>query len=411
MQLSQIFKSLRHKEFAKLYAAQTISLLGDAFTWVGVALLAFEFGGDNSAVILSTALTLRVTAFILFAPYAGVLADKMNRKKILLITDFARMGLVVLLGLVSAQWQLYVLIFLLNVFNAFFTPAFKASIPQMFKRKEDFAPAITLSNATYQLLAIMGPGIAGIAAAVIGARQIFFLDSLTFLLSALFVLAISRQMFGLKKVEKVEAVTTKWQEVFKGTKILFSDSVIRFALFIELAVAIVGANVLVNTVGYVKGILGQGNKEYGWVMSALGIGAAIGAFGSALIDTTPTRKRSLIIGAFAICFAVLPANHVPFLFVIGLWAIAGFGQNLAEMPSQMLIAERIPMEQQGRVYGAHFAWSHLWWAIGYPIAGFLGSRFKDQSFLVAGLMGLSVLSLVLITHLISKKKENISVTS
>ena len=411
MQLSQIFKSLRHKEFAKLYAAQTISLLGDAFTWVGVALLAFEFGGDNSAVILSTALTLRVTAFILFAPYAGVLADKMNRKKILLITDFARMGLVVLLGLVSAQWQLYVLIFLLNVFNAFFTPAFKASIPQMFKRKEDFAPAITLSNATYQLLAIMGPGIAGIAAAVIGARQIFFLDSLTFLLSALFVLAISRQMFGLKKVEKVEAVTTKWQEVFKGTKILFSDSVIRFALFIELAVAIVGANVLVNTVGYVKGILGQGNKEYGWVMSALGIGAAIGAFGSALIDTTPTRKRSLIIGAFAICFAVLPANHVPFLFVIGLWAIAGFGQNLAEMPSQMLIAERIPMEQQGRVYGAHFAWSHLWWAIGYPIAGFLGSRFKDQSFLVAGLMGVSVLSLVLITHLISKKKENISVTS
>jgi MFS transporter, NRE family, putaive nickel resistance protein len=405
LRIAQIFKSLRQKEFAKLYAAQTISLLGDAFTWVGIALLAFEFGGEDSAVILSTALTLRVTAFIIFAPYAGVLADKINRRKILLITDFSRMILVAVLALVSQKWQLFGLIFLLNMFNAFFTPAFKASIPQIVKTKEDFAPAITLSNASYQLLAIMGPGLAGVAAAWLGAREIFFADSATFLLSALFVLAISRQMFRVAEAKKTEPVITKWQEVFKGTKLLFGDAIIRFALFIELAVAIVGANVLVNTVGYVKGTLEQSNKEYGWVMSALGIGAVIGAFGSALIDKSPSRKRPLIIGAFIICLAVIPANHVPLLLLIGLWALAGFGQNLAEMPSQMLIAERIPLEQQGRVYGAHFAWSHLWWAIGYPIAGFLGSQFKDQSFLIAGGLGSGVLILVLITHLISKNKK------
>jgi MFS transporter, NRE family, putaive nickel resistance protein len=293
----------------------------------------------------------------------------------------------------------------LNVFNAFFTPAFKASIPQIVKTKEDFAPAITLSNATYQLLAIMGPGLAGVAAAWLGTRDIFFADAFTFLLSALFVLAVSRQMFMVIEVQKVEPVISKWQEVFTGTKLLFSDVIIRFALFIELAVAIVGANVLVNTVGYVKGTLEQGNKEYGWVMSALGIGAVVGAFGSALIDRSPSRKRSLIIGAFIICLAVVPANQVSLFPLIGLWALAGLGQNLAEMPSQMLIAERIPLEQQGRVYGAHFAWSHLWWAIGYPVAGFLGSYFKDQSFLVAGGLGLGVLILVLITHLISKNKK------
>jgi NRE family putative nickel resistance protein-like MFS transporter len=56
-------------------------LLGDAFTWVGIALLAFQFGGNHSAAILSTALTLRVTAFMLFGPYAGVLADRIDRKK------------------------------------------------------------------------------------------------------------------------------------------------------------------------------------------------------------------------------------------------------------------------------------------------------------------------------------------
>ena len=65
------FFALKEKIFLKLYLSQTISLLGDAFTWVGIALLAFQFGGEQSALILSTALTLRVTAFIIFGPYAG----------------------------------------------------------------------------------------------------------------------------------------------------------------------------------------------------------------------------------------------------------------------------------------------------------------------------------------------------
>ena len=75
------FKALQHKTFAKLYLAQTISLLGDAFSWVGLALLAYQIDKENSPVILATALTLRVTAFIIFSPFAGVLADKVERKK------------------------------------------------------------------------------------------------------------------------------------------------------------------------------------------------------------------------------------------------------------------------------------------------------------------------------------------
>lgn len=81
--LSEPFQALRNKTFAKLYFAQTVSLLGDAFTWVGLALLAYQFDRERSAVILASALTLRVTAFILFSPFASVLADKVDRKKIL----------------------------------------------------------------------------------------------------------------------------------------------------------------------------------------------------------------------------------------------------------------------------------------------------------------------------------------
>ncbi len=63
-----LFGSLRNPIFARLYAAQTTNLLGDALTWVGLALLAFELAGDNSAVVLAFALTLRITAFVLLSP-------------------------------------------------------------------------------------------------------------------------------------------------------------------------------------------------------------------------------------------------------------------------------------------------------------------------------------------------------
>lgn len=155
--LQQLLKPLANKAFARLYFSQTISLLGDAFTWVGLALLAFSLGGDNAATILATSLTLRVTAFVIFSPYAGVLADRIDRKKILYVTHLIRMVIVGLFSIVTEVWQIYIFIFLLNIFNGFFTPTYKAVIPQLINNKEDYAQAISLSSGTYQLLGVMEP--------------------------------------------------------------------------------------------------------------------------------------------------------------------------------------------------------------------------------------------------------------
>src|SRR5215210_4254822 len=137
--MSHPLRALSDTLFRNLYLSQTISLLGDAFTWVGIALLAYQFGGEHSAAILSTALTLRVTAFIIFGPYAGVLADRIDRKKIMYVTHFVRMALVGCLPFVSEAGQIYALIFFLNIFNAFFTPAYKAAIPQSIKDEDNYS--------------------------------------------------------------------------------------------------------------------------------------------------------------------------------------------------------------------------------------------------------------------------------
>lgn len=93
-QFQEPFQALKNRIFATLYFAESISLLGDAFTWIGLALLSYQFGREKSAIILATALTFRVTAFIIFSPFAGVLADRVSRKTILYTTHFIRMATV-----------------------------------------------------------------------------------------------------------------------------------------------------------------------------------------------------------------------------------------------------------------------------------------------------------------------------
>ncbi|OJW81816.1 MAG: MFS transporter [Bacteroidetes bacterium 46-16] len=402
-ELSEPFHALRNKLFAKLYLAQTISLLGDAFTWVGLALISYQFGKDRSAIILASALTLRVAAFIIFSPFAGVLADRIDRKKILYITHFLRMGTVACFPFVTAEWQIYVLVFLLNVFNAFFTPTYRTVIPTIVE-KSLYRQAIGLSTATYQLLGVLGPGLAGILAIWLGAREIFFVDAVSFILAGILILTFPGHL--IKKSKKTSSDTkplSAWQDVAKGARLLFSNKLIRFALSIEFVSAIAGAQILVNTVGHVKTGLQLTDKHYGMVMSAFGIGAAIAAFVSGAIDKSKSRKVSLVAGAFILALAISAANYLDFSLLLGLWVFAGLGQSLAEIPSETLIGENIADQEQGKVYGSHFAFSHLWWAIAYPIAGYLGTKFPNDNFLYGGMMAMVLL---LIAYLFFRPKQS-----
>jgi NRE family putative nickel resistance protein-like MFS transporter len=399
MKLSKLlepFQALRNKLFAKLYLAQTISLLGDAFTWVGLALLAYQFGEERAAVILATTLTLRVTAFIVFSPFAGVLADKMSRKKILYVTHFIRMGIVGCLPFVTEEWQIYVLVFLMNVFNAFFSPTYRSIIPQIVD-KSLYRQAIGLSAATYQLLGVLGPGLAGILAIWLGAREIFFVDAATFVIAGILLLSLPKSMLDVTQKQDNETVKhSTWQDVLKGISLLFSNQYVRFALLIELVSAVAGAMILVNTIVLVKGGLQLTDRDYGIIMAAFAIGATIAAFVSGAVDKSKSRRISLILGALILGVAISTANYLNFSMLFLVWIVAGLGQSLAEIPSETLIGETVPIEEQGKVYGSHFAFSHLWWAFAYPLAGFLGTTFPNQSFLYGGIITIVILVVVVV---------------
>ncbi|SUJ28716.1 enterobactin exporter EntS [Sphingobacterium spiritivorum] len=295
--VTEPFKTLRNETFARLYFAQIASLFGDAFTWLGLALLTYEINPDNAVAILASALTLRVTAYIIFSPFAGVVSERFQRKQILLITQFARMAIVCMLPFVNAEWQVYGLIFALNIFAAFFTPTYRAIIPQIVD-KEIYREANGLSMATFQLLSVFGPALAGIVAVWLGAKQIFFVNGTTLLIAILFIITIPKAALQ-KGVDIADNTVPKktWGEVLKGIRLLFGNKIVRFALSIEFISAIAGAMVLVNTVGLVKTSLQLDDKHYGWIMAVFGVGAAITAFLLGSLDKTKTRSISLISGA------------------------------------------------------------------------------------------------------------------
>ncbi|WP_298617058.1 MFS transporter [uncultured Thermosynechococcus sp.] len=384
--LSPLLRCLGNRAFAHLYAAQTINLIGDAFTWLGLGLLAFELAGENSALWLSTALTLRVTLFVLLAPIAGVLADQLDRKGLMVTTHLVRMVLVSLFPFVSDSWQLYLLVALLSGFHALFTPTYTATLP-LITTAEECPAAIALSNATYQLLSVLGPALAGSVAALFNTRSVFFLDALTFLGAAGLIAGLPTALL-VPREGVVSPHRGFLEELSVGSQCLWWDAAIRYGLLLQLVAAIAGAEILVNTVGSVQGTLQAGSQAYGSIMAAFGLGATL----AAVIWGYFCRRLSAVVamglGGILTVLPLLTADgaNVPSLAL--LWGIAGMGKTLVNVPMQTMIAERVAVDLQGHVYGAQFAWSHLWWVLAYPLAGWFGSQFPAQHFFYAGLSGL-----------------------
>jgi NRE family putative nickel resistance protein-like MFS transporter len=119
-------------------------------------------------------------------------------------------------------------------------------------------------------------------------------------------------------------------------------------------------------------------------MAAFGIGASIAAFVAGSLDKTKTRRLSLIVGVLVLAITISMTNFVGYPMMLVLWLFAGLGKSLAEMPSETLIGEDIPDNEQGKVYGSHFAFSHLWWPSLIPLPDLPGAIFRARIFYMAG---------------------------
>src|SRR5215213_3271510 len=171
---------LRNVRFLRLWIGQGTSFVGDAVSMVALVVLVVEITGSATAV--GGALVARLVP-TLASPLAGVLADRLDRRIILVASDLARALLV--LGLVFVQdiVVLYVLVFLMGGARTFFNPTIRAAFPSVVGRG-DLTRANALISGTFSVSETVGPALGGLLVATVGIHAAFLLDCATYLISA-----------------------------------------------------------------------------------------------------------------------------------------------------------------------------------------------------------------------------------
>ncbi|MFL5620849.1 MAG: MFS transporter [Gemmatimonadaceae bacterium] len=364
-------------DFRRLFVAQATSLVGSGVTSVALAAFAYRLTGRDASAVVGTALALRILAFITVSPIAGVLADRVNRKRMLVASDLLRVALLGVFPFVSAVWHIYLLIFAINAVTAFFTPTFEASIPEVVGPRL-YTRAIALSRVATDLEGIAGPLIAGLLIALVGVRWTFWFDAVTY--------AVSASLVWRSRVPRAAPPTAPFPwgdfvgQVTHGTRLLVQEPALRQALLLHMAEAAAGAAAIVATVVYVRDVLGRGETSFAFAMVAVGVGSSVAAL---LVSRRAERvrghldyhrwaRRTLLLGGALLTAALVPGVLRPsFAVLLVLWAINGAGQALVAVPSVGLLAEHTESEERGRAYAAHFALTHLFWLGTYPAVGFL----------------------------------------
>lgn len=369
----RVLAVLSNPTYRRLFTAQVVALTGTGLATVALGLLAYDLGGADASAVLGTALAIKMIAYVCLGPLAGALATWLPRKALLVSLDLVRAGVALCLPWVDQVWQVYLLIFLLQAASATFTPTFQATIPEILTDERDYTRALSLSRLAYDLETLLSPLLAAVALAVVSYDLLFVGTTVGFAASALLVVAVVLPARRATPRSGLRATT-------QGLRVYLATPRLRGLFAVHLAVAAAGSMVLVNTVAYVRDVLGRGETAVAVALAANGLGSLVAALTlPRLLDRCRDRTVMLRAGAaLAVALllgvpatALLGAERWPILLV--LWAVIGAAGSLVLTPSGRLLRRSANPADLPALFAADFSLSHACWLVCYPLAGWLAT--------------------------------------
>lgn len=370
MNASNSVNPFAHPSYRRLFAAQVTSLVGTGLTTVALALLAYDLAGGNAGVVLGTALAVKMVAYVFFAPVIGGFAHRFPRKGLLITLDVVRALIVLLMPFVTSVWQVYVLIFLLNLASAGFTPTFSATIPDILPDERTYTRALSMSRLAYDLESLLSPLLAGIALLLVSYSTLFLFNSATFMVSALLVMAAV-----LPANQPVDRVGGLWRKISFGVRAYLSTPRLRGLLALYFGVAAASAMVIVNTVVYVREVLGLGESDVAIALAASGGGSMVVALALPRVLERVPDRTVMLAGAMVLALGLsLVAAAPSFTLLLAIWFMIGMGWSLVQTPAGRVVTRSASATDRPAYFAAQFALSHVAWLLAYPVAGQLGAR-------------------------------------
>jgi MFS family permease len=351
MPLPAALRAFRSRNYRLFVAGQLVSLIGTWMQSIAQSWLIYRITG-SAALLGLIGFAGQIPIFIL-APFGGVIADRMNRHRILVTTQtvmmflaFALAGLT--LGGVVHVWHIFVLASLLGIANAFDIPARQAFLVEMVGR-EDIVNAIALSSSMMNGARIVGPAVAGIVVAAVGEGWCFLLNGLSYV-----AVIIALLLMHISPRTDVHPRVSTWHSVVEGFSFAWHTRPIRALLLLLGLVSVMGMPYTVLMPIIADRTLHGGPDAYGLLMSASGTGALAGA----AILTLRRHIRGLghWIAVTAIGFG---ASLIAFSFSRLLWLSAallvpaGFCMMVEMAASNTLIQSMVPDRLRGRVMAVY----------------------------------------------------------
>jgi predicted MFS family arabinose efflux permease len=347
----------RNPDYRRVFLASVVSFMGDWFAFVAVSGLVTDLTGADWAPALVFAA--EVLPVFLLSPLAGVVADRMDRKRIMISADLARivpcLGLV--LAVVTSQvWLAFLCVVLISGFSAFFQPVTAAVIPNLVER-EDLSLAQAALGSVWGTMLFVGAGIGGLSAALLGREASFVLDAATFLASALLVWRITTPL-RRGAVAAPASVLAHMGEVWRFAR---GRKPVRALMTTKAGVGI-GNGIVGLLPVYAHDRFGAGDAGIGVLLAARGLGALVGPFVGRALAREDGRREFLVIGlsivAYAVAYLFLPS--APGLaFAAACVALAHVGGGAQWVMSTHGLQVTTPDVMRGRVMSLDYGLATL----------------------------------------------------
>ena len=357
---------LKNVRFMQLWVGQGISFVGDAVSMIALVVLVVQITGSASAV--GGALVARLLP-TLASPLAGVLADRLDRRVVLVVSDLIRAALI--LGLVIARdlAVIYGLVFLMGLARTFFNPTIRAAFPSVVG-EGDLTRANALISGTFSVSETVGPALGGVLIATVGVNAAFVLDSATYLISAAF---LSHIPFPRPQREDGGAFGRDLKAGFS----YLAGARVPLGIVIGVFLTVLTINITIPAeVFLAKKTFGAGDAGYGLLVGLFGGGMILG---SAMIGALGDRVSLLplyFLGVFTSALALVGTGLSPaFVFALGALTIAGVANGIDNVTTDTILQKMVPDAFLGRVFAVRF----LGFGVGEVLAYLLGGTIVDAS--------------------------------
>ncbi|MFL5807658.1 MAG: MFS transporter [Roseiflexaceae bacterium] len=339
----QTFAALRHRNYNLWFRGQIVSLMGTWMQQTAQGYLIFELT-RSPAYLGYVGFAAGVPAW-LFTLYGGVVADRVEKRKLLLATQTSMMLLAFILaalvfsGLVQ-PWHILVLAFGLGIANAFDAPARLAIVSEMVSR-EDLTNAIALNATMFNTGSAIGPAVAGLAYALVGPAWCFTINGLSFIavIAALLMMKVAPRATPTRR-------GTAWAELLEGLRYIIAEPAIRTLMLLVATTALFGISSSTLFPAWAVQILGGDATTTGLLQSARGLGALISALLIASLGRNNFKGRLLTIGSFVfplllLVFALIRWLPLALLVLLGTGMAVILIMNLANALVQMLAPDAL----------------------------------------------------------------------